>query len=315
MDGSKLLTILVIGSLLGSTGLFVYSLSLEPVTKDVGEVGPGDVGSHISVNGFVAKVWTNSRGDLNIILTDGEAYIRVYVPEEKSSNQESLLPGALISAKGEVQLYAGELEVFVTSPGGIRILKESTSDLIPLNILAEMPEVFAGEEVQVQGFVQNIQVIRSNEVLNLSDRDLWIEAEVQKGTSFEGIVDVYGSLVRTDSEWKVLVSGEGGILAHPSETPEGYEETPLDVLLASLTELEGKRVAVKSVYSRFQTVGTAFDLSAEGYEVPCMIFGWDWIANPAGVGEGSNTVFEAVWEYYSRRATWQLVSDYPSFRT
>ncbi|MHA2433591.1 MAG: hypothetical protein ACXADO_10220 [Candidatus Thorarchaeota archaeon] len=315
MDGSKLLAILVTGSLLGSLGLFVYSLSLEPVTKEIREIGPEDVGSHISVSGIVAKVWTNSRGDLNLILTDGEAYIRVYIPEEKSCKEEALLPGAFVSAEGEVQLYAGELEIFVTSTGSIRILKESTSDLVPLKILAEMPEVFAGEEVRVQGLVQNIQVIRSDRMLNLSDEGLWVEAEVQKDVSFEGSVDIYGSLIRTNSEWKVLVSGEGDILAHPSETPKGYEETSLGILLGSPTEWEGKRIALKNMHARFQTLGTVFDLSAEGYEVPCMIFGWDWTANPVGVGEGSNTVFEAVWEYYSRKATWQLVSDYPSFGT
>lgn len=314
MDGSRLLTILVIGSLLGSAGLFVYSLSIKPMTKDIGEIGPGDIGSHISVSGFVATVSVNSWGDLSIILTDGEAYIHVYVPEEKSSKEERLLPGAFVSAEGEVQLYAGELEIFVTSPRGIRVLKESTSDLVPLKMLAEMPGVFAGEEVHVQGFVKNIQVIKSSKMLNLSDGDSWIEAEVQEDASFEGIVDVYGSLVRADSEWRILVSEEGDILTHPSETPEGYEEISLDALLGSLTELEDKRIAVKNVYARFLTVGTVFDLSAEGYEVPCMVFGWNWAADSVGVGEGSNTVFEAVWEYYSRKATWQLVSDYPSFR-
>lgn len=315
MEGNRLLTLLVTLSLVGTISLFAYSLSLEPVDKGIGEIGPEDVGSLVSVDGIVARVWKNSRGDLNVILADGEDYIRVYVPEERTSQEKDLLPGALINVKGEVQLYAGELEIYVTSPASIRILKKSMSDSISPKILAEMPEIFAGETVHVRGAVQNIHVVRDGRTLNLSAQDLWIEVDIQKEVSFAGRVDVYGSLVRMDSVWEILVSGDGDVVDHPSETPDGYEEVSLDILLELPIEWEGRQVAVKGLDVTFQAIGTVFDLAEDGYEITCMVFGWDWKSNPAGISEGRIMVFEAIWEYNPRRATWQLVSDYPSFST
>ncbi|MFQ6107733.1 MAG: hypothetical protein ACE5QF_09170 [Thermoplasmata archaeon] len=226
MEGRGLLALLVTVSVVGAVGLFIYSMSLGPEHRDIGEIGPEDAGSLIAVEGIVGKAWKNSRGDLNLILIDGQHYIRVYVPEEKSSHERVLLPGAVVSVKGEVQLYAGELEIFVSSPSSIRILKESEGDTIPLSILAEMPEVFSGETVRIEGTVRNIRVLRD---------------------------------------------------------------------------------------SNSSAIGTAFDLAADGYEIPCMVFGWDWEGNRAGISEGCATVFEATWEYYPRRATWQLVSEQVSF--
>ncbi|MFQ5909332.1 MAG: OB-fold nucleic acid binding domain-containing protein [Thermoplasmata archaeon] len=228
MEGNRLLGLLVTVSLVGAVGLFVYSLSLEPASREIGEIGPEDVGSLVSTDGMVVKAWMNSRGDLNLVLTDGEHHIRVYVPEERSPSEKDLIPGAFVTVKGEVQMYAGELEIFVTSPTSIRILKKSMNDSIPPGVLAEMPEVFAEETVRVHGTVQNIRVLRN---------------------------------------------------------------------------------------ASSQTIGTVFDLAADGYEIPCMVFGWDWEQHPAGVNEGSSLVFEATWNYYPRKATWQLVSERASFGT
>ncbi len=226
MEGNRLLRLLATVSLVGVVGLFAYSLALEPVDRGIGEIGAEDVGSLVSVKGMVATTWRTSRGDLNIILTDGEDYIRVYVPEKRAPQDQRLIPGAVVSVKGEVQIYAGELEIYVTSSASIEIVKESTSDSIPPGVLAEMPDVFAGEVLRVHGSVRNIRVLR--------DADL-------------------------------------------------------------------------------QAIGTVFDLGSDGYEISCMVFGWDWEVNPMGIAESRTTVFDATWEYYAREAMWQLVSDGPSF--
>ena len=226
MEGNRLLRLLVIMSLVGVVGLFAYSLSLEPVDMGIGEIGTEDVGSLVSVNGVVATAWKTSRGDLSIILTDGVDCIHVYIPEKSVPGDERLIPGTVVSVSGEVQIYAGELEIFVTSSTNIRIVKESTSGSIPPGVLAEMPDVFAGETLRVHGSVRNIHVLRDESL---------------------------------------------------------------------------------------QAIGSVFDLSADGYEISCMVFGWDWEVDPMGITEGGTTVFEATWGYYAREAMWQLVSDEPSF--
>ncbi|MCK4948656.1 MAG: OB-fold nucleic acid binding domain-containing protein [Thermoplasmata archaeon] len=163
MEGNRLLRLLVTVSLVGVVGLFAYSLSLEPVDRGIGDITAEDVGSLVSVNGMIATAWRTSRGDLNIILTDGEECIHVYVPEKNAPRDERLIPGTVVSVRGEVQIYAGELEIYVTSSTSIRIVKESTSGSIPPGVLAEMPDVFAGETLRVHGSVRNIHVLRDED--------------------------------------------------------------------------------------------------------------------------------------------------------
>jgi hypothetical protein len=207
-------------------GLFVYSLSLEPVEMEIGDLSTDDVGSFVSVKGMVASVRQTSGGGLSLILTDGRDCVHVYVPEQRSSVEDRLLPGSLVSVKGEVQIYDGELEIYVSSPADIRIEDESAGDSIPPGVLAEMPETFEGETLRVHGSIRHIRVMR-------------------------------------DAESEVI--------------------------------------------------GTSFDLSSDGYEIPCIVFGWDWEADPMDIAENRLTVFEATWSYYSREASWQLTSDRPSF--
>jgi hypothetical protein len=226
MEGSRLLQLLVTASLVGVMGLFVYSLTLEPVEMDIKDLSEEDAGSLVSVKGMVATAWRTTGGDLNLILTDGSDCIRVYVPERSVLEDHSFLPGALVSVRGEVQIYEGELEIYVSSSTDIRVEEESSSESIPPGVLAEMPDVFAGEMLRVHGSVQNIRVLRGAES---------------------------------------------------------------------------------------QVIGTSFDLTSDGYEISCIVFGWDWEANRMGIGENVLTVFEATWDYYSREASWQLVSDSPSF--
>lgn len=225
MEGNQKIALLVSVSFVGVLSLFAYSLMLDAVDVEVGDIDMTLVGRLVRLRGTIASIWQNSRGDVNIVLTDGLSHIRVYIPEDNSPSGEGLLPGSLIVVKGEVQLYNGELEIFVSSSAGVQVLSSSNEDAVPLGFLAEMPDVLAGETVRVRGTIDDLRTVHN----------------------------------------------ESGI------------------------------------------TGTSFTLRASGYQVPCIIFGWNWEQNHAGISNGSLRTFEATWGYYPMRATWQLVSESPSF--
>lgn len=129
IERPKLLTIVIVFSLIGVIGLYLYSISLEPKRIAIKDIGEDDIGSLVEVEAYIKDSWVTQNNNLLITLIDYQTNhtLTVFVVSdvyEYLDNKEELSPGAEIIVKGEVCEYEGELEIKVISIDGIEIINK-----------------------------------------------------------------------------------------------------------------------------------------------------------------------------------------------
>ncbi|MFQ5883558.1 MAG: hypothetical protein ACE5IO_00490 [Thermoplasmata archaeon] len=179
MDRKTVLVVATIFSFVGVLGLYFYSCSIEAVTIQVGDIGMGDVGSIVRTSGYVLDHRLTSNGDLLLTLADYQdaKTIAIYIPKDvydSIDDKKAIQPDAQIEVVGEVQEYQGELEISVSSADDIKILQYPKDSNLTIEVLAQNPELFGGEEVTVSGQIQNIETFH-----------MWFQDEYVKATSFQ----------------------------------------------------------------------------------------------------------------------------------
>ncbi len=127
IERPKLLTIVIVFSLIGVIGLYLYSISLEPKRMAIKDIGEDDIGSLVEVEAYIEDLYVTKNNNLIITLIDHQTNhtLTVFVISdvyEILANKEELILGAEIIVKGEVCEYEGELEIKVTSTDGIKII-------------------------------------------------------------------------------------------------------------------------------------------------------------------------------------------------
>ncbi|UCD93058.1 MAG: hypothetical protein JSV43_03890 [Methanobacteriota archaeon] len=179
MNRRVVLIVATVFSFVGVLGLYFYSCSIEAVPIRLGDIGIGDVGTIVRTNGYVVDPYLTSKGDLILSLSDlgSGGTIVIYIPKEvytSVEDKEAILPGAQVEVIGEVQEYEGELEITVNSPEDIRILQHPKESDLTIEILAQNPETFRGDEVTIFGQIQKIETFY-----------IWVQNEYTPATSFQ----------------------------------------------------------------------------------------------------------------------------------
>lgn len=131
LRGDRPLLLVAVLAVGGLALLSLYALSLGPDAVAIGDLDAGRVGSRVEVVGLVGEVRTTTAG-LVLVLYDplDLAQVRVFVPSrvaEDLADRESLVPGAEVRVRGEVQLYGGSLEIVVAFGGDVVVLRGPTS--------------------------------------------------------------------------------------------------------------------------------------------------------------------------------------------
>ncbi|MEW5955182.1 MAG: hypothetical protein AB1626_01425 [Candidatus Micrarchaeota archaeon] len=105
-----------VAALAGVAALALAAKSLEPVPKQISELGAEDIGSRVVVSGRISTAsWRNGNLFLSVC---GAKCIKVVVfaslaeqMRGHSLNPSALEKGAVVSVEGTVDEYRGELEI------------------------------------------------------------------------------------------------------------------------------------------------------------------------------------------------------------
>jgi hypothetical protein len=139
-----------LGSLLGTLGLYGYSVLAPPV--EYTGLDPGAVeGSFVRVVGLVGEVNALSNGGIGAEILPGgrPPGVAIYIPADTDptgSIRGILLTGAEVSAEGILQAYNGAMEVVVDRAFGLRLLKASS-----LSLAWDRPDILANASVCLAG--------------------------------------------------------------------------------------------------------------------------------------------------------------------
>lgn len=179
MDRRVILAVATTFSFVGVLGLYFYSCSIQAIPLQIRDIEMGDVGTIVRTSGHVLDQHLTAKGDLLLTLGDRENAntIVLYIPKDILASVEdknAVLPGAQVEVTGEVQEYQGELEIVVSSADDIIILQYPKDSDLTIEILAQNPELFEGNEVTVSGQIQNLDAAY-----------MWHQDEYVIATSFE----------------------------------------------------------------------------------------------------------------------------------
>lgn len=128
-DRKGIVALIAAASVLSLTALYLYSLTIGPTAVPIGDLHDGMVGQWVETVGQVKEARLSSSG-LLLRLMDPLDYSEVaaFVPMktyEGIQEREDILPGAEVVVRGEVQLYRGELEIVIASPGDLTIVRKA----------------------------------------------------------------------------------------------------------------------------------------------------------------------------------------------
>jgi len=322
LERKKLLVVAVLISFLGIIFLYAYALSIHPKRLPIGEIGSDDVGSSVQTKGLIKQYQAHSYGGLTLLLIDYNDYatIKLFLSREAYDGldfKQRIVPGAEVEVSGEVQEFGGDLEIFISSPLAIKILKDAKENELSIETLAKNPVPFQGIYLKTYGMIYGLSVIIDEKRINVSDgsHSLWAFAE--KEVSVGGPVDVYGRLLYNEirERWEIKIAETyDNITTSPSLTPPGYAEKTLEDILSQPETSEGQLIAIKNVSAtKGELIGTSFSLSDMGememYSINCLIFGWNWDSDKKGVLSGSSVSFYGRFDYYEPKAQWQITSE------
>ena len=166
MDNKKLLILLVTVALVGVLSLFLYSSTIKPTEMAISGIDEGMVGKMVKTSGTVTYARTLGDGSLSLMLTEmlADSGIRVYIPSRVSEDLTGVIitPGVEIEVVGEVELYADEVEISVTSAEGVTVLSGSVSPDYELWQVLESVEVLEHMNLTTEGIAYDVDVIESS---------------------------------------------------------------------------------------------------------------------------------------------------------
>ncbi|MEM3042094.1 MAG: hypothetical protein QXD84_00930 [Thermoplasmata archaeon] len=130
----RLLTAATLLSLLGSLGLYAYSVSVPPVELS-GPVPPDAAGTYVSISGMVREVRRSWEGSLDVELLPGgkPPGVRLSIDAtllEGANLKGRLLTGARIRASGVLERFAGKMEMQIKSAARLEFLSPSTLEVL-----------------------------------------------------------------------------------------------------------------------------------------------------------------------------------------
>ncbi len=163
----RIVLLLVVLSLGGLAGLYLYSLTAGPTEVPVRDLVGTPLGSLVTTSGLLREPDPTSTGGLTFVLVEpeGSGEVKVFVvPSAYASmpNPGNLLPGAMVRVAGELQEFRGEKEVAVTRAADVTVLREAGENLVPLGYLAQAPWAFRGMSIAVRGRIGGLIVLRGN---------------------------------------------------------------------------------------------------------------------------------------------------------
>ncbi|KYK26911.1 MAG: hypothetical protein AYK23_00530 [Candidatus Proteinoplasmatales archaeon SG8-5] len=166
LDNKKLLILLVTVALVGVLSLFLYSSTIKPTEMAISGIDEGMVGKMVKTSGTVTYARTLGDGSLSLMLTEmlADSGIRVYIPSRVSEDLTGVIitPGVEIEVVGEVELYADEVEISVTSAEGVTVLSGSVSPDYELWQVLESVEVLEHMNLTTEGIAYDVDVIESS---------------------------------------------------------------------------------------------------------------------------------------------------------
>jgi hypothetical protein len=161
----RIVVLLVVLSLGGLAGLYLYSLTAGPAEVPVGDLVGTPLGSLVTTSGLLREPDPTSTGGLTFTLVEpqGSEEVKVFVvPSAFASlpNPGDLLPGALVRVAGELQEFRGEREIAVTRAADVTVVRRTGESLVPISYLAQAPWAFRGMGIAVRGRVGGLEVLR-----------------------------------------------------------------------------------------------------------------------------------------------------------
>jgi len=318
----RLVLLLIVLSIVGILLLYGYAVSLRGREMSIGEISADDIGMLVSTKGLIKSSWTTGEGSFNMIILDQTDYatIRVFLPAsayERVEEKEELIPGASVRVEGEVQEYRGELEIYVASPEGVKLLNSAGSEEIPIETIARNPAAFDGMLLTVKGEFSSPSVVVDFDRVEIRDAGVSLWALVDKYVEVGEGVDVYGKLMYNEmrERYELKISSEqDGIFPSPSSPPDGYTSVSLVEVVQNPSAYENMLLTILNVDTeRGELIGTRFTLSDIGemdrYSVEGMIFGWNYELEDRNISSGDAVRFTGTFGYYEQGARWQISSD------
>ncbi|MFO8110349.1 MAG: hypothetical protein R6U17_07525 [Thermoplasmata archaeon] len=175
MIGKKVLFVVTIVALLGTSLLFILSASQEPPEIGVSDIDGGYLDTVVKTEGYVMDR-RNFYGTYHVTIRDQEenqevvALISSDIMEEVD-NKENIIPGAIVSFRGRVEKDGNRYRLRTSSHVDVRVIEEARSSFIPIESILENPTWYENTDVKVRGEVRDIWTISRGTHIILSPLD------------------------------------------------------------------------------------------------------------------------------------------------
>lgn len=314
MEPRRLLALALAGTFTGLLALYAYAASLHPTPIRLADIGGEDLGRYVEVTAHVRRIEGTRSGGVSLHLVDlgSFATLRAFVPRaawEAFQGRASVLPGAELLARGELQGFGEEVVLQVESPSDLVLLRPAEENRMTLQTLASRAPDLVGLGVSVRGALADIREIVDPTRLRLDTPGgtLWIvTAEAPAGP-----VDLCGRMEWNPlaDRWEVIVA-PGDVASSPATLD--CSDSPPEDLLDHPEEHRDQPVGLRGILpDRGELIGTAFTLREGSFTVGGFLRG---DSLPEGLGAGDVVDFTAPVEYYEPEARYRLVATAATLR-
>ncbi len=288
MKDRYILAAALVFSLLGTVLLWYSAASIEPDQISIGEIGRGDIGRAVVIEGLIVDVGSSKKGSVFLELSDGVGKIDVPLFPDVAGRIEkkALVNGKRIRVSGIVGEYNGNLQVVPSRAESVVVLGSSSqgtdgsrgsvieSEGMEYMLISEIDEDLLGRRVMIRGQVTDIFYHENGHVfLDVSDSSGTIDVplfsglgaeEVRIGAQVEigGIVDIYKGKV------EVVPESEKDVVVLRSEIPMVKIEELGEADVDRIVRLEGKALEV----SRHSKGHFFLEIDDGTREIPVAIF-------------------------------------------
>ncbi len=115
MKDEKIYRISLLVSLLGLVALFVFAHISSPESVDLEELGHGDIGDRVKIEGTVGSVHVSEGGHLFFHVKEGNGKIDVVLFEDDLISMDlepdELEDGDKAVVIGDIELYRGDIQI------------------------------------------------------------------------------------------------------------------------------------------------------------------------------------------------------------
>jgi len=182
----------------------------------ISEITASQMNEVVEIEGQIVGVWDLTKGRKYTVRDDsGEIPVILWDSVlEAILGRDTLRAGARVALQGRVSEYKGDLRVVPAEGSDVQITATVDDKTRPATMLADLPQVGAGQSVWVTGAITSLQAFSKGVKLRITDgsgeavillwENIYNALPIQDQLELDRRIGVFGEVSHFRDEWEIV---------------------------------------------------------------------------------------------------------------